>query len=297
MEQRSLQIGDINGCNVGFILKEIVTRAIFKIREHRYTDVVESKGVTADGKNDVYTPGDTEAQRLYVQYLKENFPRVAIIAEEDGLRYIPEGWDGRTYFTVDPVDGTKAFTRRQSHGIGTMIGMVQDEEVIAAYIGDVNTLEVYGYRPGSSKVHRINLSERDQHVVLNYERPLDFDRNGNNYVLLRDPLERTLPDTVAGWTRDTFGSQVVDGGSIGIWLARLWKREVAAAIVRGSVETPWDSVPVIGITKKLGYRYFTHRGDGVLWQPYEPLIAPESYTREDPMLIVHEEDIQVLHLV
>jgi hypothetical protein len=31
----------------------------------------------------------------------------------------------------------------------------------------------------------------------------------------------------------------VEGGSIGIWLARLWKREVGAALIPPGIETPW----------------------------------------------------------
>ena len=47
---------------------------------------------------------------------------------------------------------TMAFVRRQSHGVGTM---VEQGRVVSAYVGDINTQEIYGYRPGSRAVHRI----------------------------------------------------------------------------------------------------------------------------------------------
>src|SRR6185503_21353335 len=68
--------------------------------------------------------------------------------------------------TVDPLDGTKAFIRRQSQGVGTMVALVDDGRVQSAYIGDVNTQEIYGFRPASSSVHRISeyeTAERLEH--------------------------------------------------------------------------------------------------------------------------------------
>ena len=67
-----------------------------------------------------------------------------------------------TFFTVDPLDGTKAFVRRQSHGVGTMVALVEQGRVVSAYVGDINTQEIYGYRPGSRAVHRITEYETSE---------------------------------------------------------------------------------------------------------------------------------------
>jgi fructose-1,6-bisphosphatase/inositol monophosphatase family enzyme len=58
---------------------------------------------------------------------------------------------GNLLLTVDSLDGTKAYVRKQFHGIGTMVSLVCDCNVIAAYVGDLMTQEIYGFRPASPK--------------------------------------------------------------------------------------------------------------------------------------------------
>ena len=110
--------------------------------------------------SDVVTDADHDAHAIYLKLLRECFPGIAIIAEEEEA----EGGEPETYFTVDPLDGTKAFVRRQSHGIGTMISLVDRGQVIAAYVGDVMTQEVFGFRPGSPHVHRISEFDRGERL-------------------------------------------------------------------------------------------------------------------------------------
>ena len=69
-----------------------------------------------------------------------------------------------SYITVDPLDGTKAFIRRQSHGVGTMVAMVEEGQVVSAYVGDVNTQEIYGF---PSRLH-----ECPPHYGIRDGRPL-----------------------------------------------------------------------------------------------------------------------------
>ena len=69
-------------------------------------------------------------------------------------------------------------------------------------------------------------------------------------------------------------SYEVEGGSIGIWLARLWKREVGAALLLPGVETPWDTAPIFGISKTLGYRFYRPAAAG--WAAYEPVAAERT---------------------
>ena len=169
----------LNGHAVGIVLKELVRRAIKVIRAEREAFEVMQKAGYGGDMTDVFTTADSKAQKIYVRSLEECFPSYGIIAEEGSLSQTQV--DGRSYFTVDPLDGTKAFIRRQSHGVGTMVAMVEDGQVASAYVGDVNTQEIYGFRPGSTNVHRITefeTAERLDHV----KGPL----SGQN-ILLRDP--------------------------------------------------------------------------------------------------------------
>ncbi|MCA9364772.1 MAG: hypothetical protein KC736_02680 [Candidatus Moranbacteria bacterium] len=82
----------------------------------------------------------------------------------------------------------------------------------------------------------------------------------------------------------------IDGGSIGIWAARLWKREVACLILPPSWETPWDSTPVIGISQMLGYVFLrpVNSDDVTLgWVVYRPVLSTIKYYRDHKTMIVH----------
>ena len=82
-----------------------------------------------------------------------------------------------------------------------MVALVERGQVVSAYIGDINTQEIYGYRPGSRTVHRISeyeISERLMHIA----KPM-----AEQYALLRDPpdaysrAERALLQVLRGRRR------------------------------------------------------------------------------------------------
>jgi fructose-1,6-bisphosphatase/inositol monophosphatase family enzyme len=267
---------------VGRILKEAVRRAMVEIRTQRANFKPTAKG-GYDGSEDVFTSADIAAQEIYLRTFRECFPLCGVVAEEHSLKI--ECPTARTlYFTVDPLDGTKAYVRRQSHGVGTMVALVDDDAVISAYIGDVNTNEVYGYRPGSPYVHRI--TDLDHAEDLFYPTPVNL---GDSYVLLRDPVHLHSPFVERTVAR--FKNHEVMGSSIGTWMARLWKREVSAAILPPGVETPWDSTPVIGISRKLGFVFLRPSVEGDRWTPYTPQLSREIYTRHHETLVIHHSQL------
>jgi len=92
----------------------------------------------------------------------------------------------------------------------------------------------------------------------------------------------------------SFKSYEVEGGSIGIWLARLWKREIGAALMLPGVETPWDTAPIIGICKMLGYRFYRPATTG--WASYEPIVGKCTSHRDHDLLVIHERDAWGLDL-
>lgn len=274
-------VAALNGPAVGIILKELVRRAIVTIRNERQVFDVSRKaayGGAMNDMNDVFTSADRKAQEIYLKLLRECFPDHGIVAEEDALT-IPAKNGTTGYFTVDPLDGTKAFIRRQSHGVGTMVALVEDRHVIAAYVGDVNTQEVYGYRQGSRRVHRITEFETSEELAAKPSIPAE------RYILLRDPERAYSPAGQQLISR--FKSFEVEGGSIGTWLARLWKDEIGAALLPPGFETPWDSSPIIGISKTLGFAFYRPDGNRNGWERFEPRLPLVPERRAHDMLVIH----------
>lgn len=282
-----LDLGPINGHVVGRVLKEAVRRATVIIRNERAAFEAHTKEGYDGTMNDVFTSADTKAQEIYLRTFRECFPLCGVVAEEDELLIEPSR-GCRAYFTVDPLDGTKAFVRRQSHGVGTMVALVNEGEVLSAYIGDINTEETYGYRPGSDKVHRITQLDTFEILEQGGGGPLN-----EKHALLRDPLDKYSLKTQKLISR--FKGYEVMGSSIGIWMAQLWKREVGAAFLLPGYETPWDSTPLIGICQKLGYCFFRPNGVGGM-KEYRPFISKKTYYREHDTLIIHKDDAVSLGL-
>ena len=280
--------GSVNCHLIGIAMKEMVRRALEVIRDERFIFEAHLKTGYGGELDDVVTTADAAAQRIYVKMIREEFPTFGILAEEDALRVeCSDPALGDIYFTVDPLDGTRAYKRRQSHGIGTMIALVQEGECIAAYVGDVMTREIYGFRPESDVVHRISEYGHSEHLRVSAERTL-----ADQYVLLRrrpedySPLLRRAlaPRRLGGLCSDL----EVTGGSIGISMARLWKGEVGAAVVGSSHETPWDSTPVIGICRKLGFVFLEPDPEGKRLLPTEMRAHKEVEHGERHWLVVHE---------
>jgi fructose-1,6-bisphosphatase/inositol monophosphatase family enzyme len=269
-----------NGHATGIILKELVRRAMVTIRNERQAFDVTQKLGYSGAMDDLFTSADRKAQDVYIRSLRECFPDHGILAEEDALSHPPS--NGVTaYFTVDPLDGTKAFVRRQSQGVGTMIALVDAGQIVSAYIGDINTLEIYGYRPGSTKVHRISEFETAEELG-HADKPL-----AEQHILLRDPEHRYTAPLRPLLKR--FRSWEIEGGSIGTWMARLWKREVGAVLLPATSETPWDSSPVQGINQMLGY--VSLRFEEGRWRQFETPPPTAVIRRDHDVLIVHAEDL------
>ncbi len=280
--------GPMNGHAAGIVMKELVRRAMSVIRAERFAFEAKAKLGHTGELDDMLTSADGRAQEIYLKLLQECFPLCGIVAEEDELSILPK--QGCTaYFTVDPLDGTKAYVRRQSHGVGTMIALVDNGKIIAVYIGDANTLEIYGFRPGSDNVHRI--SEFDFPELLTIDTST---RLSEQYILLREP-ERKHSEAAQRVITGKFKSSLCDGSSIGTWMARLWKREVGGVLLPASYETPWDSTPTNSISEKMGFVFMQPTVDG--WEQVEIKPSMKKYHRDHEVLIIHSSRIHELQTV
>ena len=279
--------GRLNGHAVGIILKELVRRAIEAIRVARFAFEVSEKDTGYSDLKDIVTTADKVAQSIYLRGLRECFPDFGIVAEEDKLAIRCAVPGHNYYFSVDPLDGTKAFARRQSFGVGTMLGLVCDGQVVSAYVGDVMTQEIFGFRPGSDKVHRISEYGRAEPLDVPEGEP-EFRQN---VLLLRELPQRHSPliQRLVDAPNSLFAKAEVMSGSIGIYLARLWKREVRAAAWLPGMDTPWDTIPLIGISQQLGFVFLKVCGDQL--EAYQPQPVDKVVQRDFEVLVIHRSQL------
>ncbi len=291
-------LGPFNGHAVSIIMRDLVRRAMAIILNNMFTVVPIAKAGYVEGTEDVYTDGDKLAQQMYIKSLQECFPEAGIIAEEGKRRFGNLSPNTRYFFTVDPLDGTKAYLRRQSHGIATMIALFDAAKntYLSAYIGDVMAQEIYGFRPGSSKVHRLMRNECKDTLSIDPHRTL-----AEQWVLLRD-LPESFQEKSSRWALSGFiageryaaryrlfrGVSIADG-SIGTMFARLWKGEVGAIMLPRGTQTPWDICPCIAISEQLGFRFlrWTGASSGYGVAPVMSIIPREVQHTKYEILVVH----------
>jgi len=277
----------MNNINIKNILLDMVRNAITIIQQECHELIIEHKVAYNGTDEDFATNGDKKAQEMYVREIKHHFPHFGIIAEEENLRVPCTVPHQDIYFTLDPLDGTKAYKRKQSHGVGTMIALIRNNEIVAAYVGDANTGEVYGYcavgenpdKEGEVVRYRFG---RETLLRPNKDEPLK-----DQYLLLRDD-PHAFPDI-----ENKFKNLEVGGGSIGTHIARLWKGEVGAVMLEPNYQTPWDLAPVLGITLRLGYvflkidpqngtleKYLPRPVRKIEHKPYYELIVHKTHEKE-----------------
>lgn len=288
----------INPHLLGIFIKEVIERSSSYIRKNRYIFEAKEKINTDKKKKDFVTNIDTEAQEIVVKLIQECYPGFGIIAEESDSVILLECTlppkYGQYYFTVDPLDGTSAFTRMQSDGIGSMLSLVRrlpnekEFSVIAVCIADVMTGELYYFRPESNNVHR--LEPRSSVQRLSKKTGGDHKLLKDQYCLLRnDP--RFLPEVVQKMTfpsKGLFNNIEVNGGSIGTCVAKLWKRQVGAIILEPGYTTPWDWDPIYGISSKLGYKFFYVDENG--YNPIDFGAITNKHLVNQYTIIIHAEN-------
>lgn len=276
--------GSLNANSVGTLMKEAVRRAIEAIRAHRFTFEASAKMRPGDSGPDFVTTADRAAQEVFVALLRTWFPSFGIVAEEDHLRVPCTHPSHDLWFTLDPLDGTRAFMRRQSHGIGTMLSLVCDGQVIGACVGDIMTSEVYAARPDDRSVHRVSEFGFAERLEIDPLRPLSA-----QWLLVCERPKRLVPTVVArlGIERGgVFGGFESTAGSIGIAMARVWKSEVGGAVFGPfHTGTPWDLYPVIGISQRLGFVFYVFDDDGL--RPWAPIIDRGGTPVPGEILCVH----------
>ncbi len=283
---------------VGPIVRTAVGDAIKIIQKQAVDFVPKAKIHYSGADDDLVTTADYAAQAFYLEVFEHHFPQFGIVGEENGLRKpctVPSACGDsigeNIYFTVDPLDGTKAFARRQSYGVGTMVGLVQNGQVIASFIGDVNTGEIYSFAPGDVFPTRERFKKVTDLVPCNQQ---NFGPLAKRYALLNEAPWR-MPKILQHIVKKNndegglFKNVEVNYGSYGTLFARLWKGEVAAIITDPSYTTPWDEVPVIGMNKALGFVSIALDTENKTIRLYDIPIVSEPTPQPYYILTVHQD--------
>lgn len=284
---------------IGLGMKEIMRRAMIEINRRRFSAVFTQKGLRPSGKPDYVSDADLAAQALYVELLCEAFPGFGIVGEEENYER-PCTLPGhlRYYFDNDPIDGTDAFRRKQSHGIATHLSLREHNaetdktRIIAAYVGNPLTGEMYGFRPGSTKAYRIvSLGAiLDEGIRLTYDKDRAL---AKQYLLLRRPIHEYTEG--ARWIIERFESYYIANGSVGLSATALWHEEVGGLFLRPGRQTPWDKNVVIGISRKLGYSFWDV--DAVTGRLTPSILnkpVSDSFPTSHEVLVVHISRIHEL---
>jgi fructose-1,6-bisphosphatase/inositol monophosphatase family enzyme len=300
----------------GVALKEYLRRAVLLIDAGLLTFSASAKAGDPNRPDDVVTDIDHKVEEKLLIWFLETFPGAGIIAEEPSslealrarfpnrsfenvaekylhLLCVVEGLGGvRLYLVLDPIDGTKAFTRRERRGVASQVALVayigDKYYVLAAFVIDAHTREIFGYRPGSDNVHRITrleTSERLNDVVG--LRPLQ-----EGLAVLRDAVDlhgsivqRMMAPRAKGGLLKTHS---IETGSMSLSYATLWTTGVML-VTAPFGETPWDLAPNLGISLKLGFVPFIIVDDTVL--PYQYPLTPEPYRREGEVVWLHQNQL------
>ncbi len=270
-------------------LINIMNLAIGDIRDEASKFSKEDKVNYDPNKEDIVTSADKRAQARYVGNLRTHFPHFGIIGEEEDLNIPCIDRENPIYFTVDPLDGTKAFARYQSYGVGTMLALANGNDVWAAYVGDVNTGDIYGYSD-EGPVTRTRFGVESE-IKVDTAVPL-----GKLYALFDLPVHR-FPKVLQKMGLSVeeggvFKEASVAGGSIGMLFSRLWIGEVGVLFMKPGFDTPWDSTPIFGINKKLGFKHFKMNPETEEVEVFEPILPKKVSKKGYIEFVAHESKVE-----
>lgn len=281
---RNWTVHGVNYDVLWILLRDMAEQWIYAIRNQLDSFSYQAKD-NPDKLDDQVTSADYAAQKAIVDMITKCFPQAWIIAEENNLKKPCTHPTQQLYFTLDPLDGTKAYVRMQSDGIWSMIGVVLDDEVIWAAIADVMTKEVYLLNPATGKVER-------HHPRRSME--LHYIKNPRMRLAMIDDPRSYLP-SVANISQPEkwfFSSISVMNGSIWINVARIWKNEAAVFLLKSQKSvTPWDWVPVSWISAAMWFAFLEYDADAWVWNQIHKPWNLESISTGN-MLIMHGSEVE-----
>lgn len=206
------------------------------------------RGVEVETKEDrsPVTVADRESEAAILRVIDQHFPDHAILAEESGAR---AGRAGHRWI-VDPIDGTRGFTRGGKFW-GSLVAFELDGEVVAGAMGLPALGDVYWAARGQGcfrngeRLRVSSLTEwRDCTVSLGELGPLFSPPHGERVI------ELVRSAALGRCYGDVMGVAMVLTGLADVWLEAGVK--------------PWDLAPSKILLEEAGGRFTNFSGTGSL---------------------------------
>jgi len=239
---------------------------------HFRTDIeVETK----DGKTDVVTQADRDAQAAVVDEIRERFATDAIVGEEDDeLKSVPAAGPA---WVVDPIDGTNNYVAGSRYWATSVAAVVDGEPVAAANVapalGDTYVAGPGGVRRNDEPI-AVSASSDPETLVGVPTIWWGFDRRDEYAAACRAVVERFGDLRRLGCAQLTLAS-VADGTIGGTFT------NVAA--------NPWDSIAGVRLVREAGGRVTDL--DGERWRhDSRGLVASNGAVHEDVLAAAREVD-------
>ena len=107
-----------------------IAKYLLKLEKRAYK-LIKNKNINVQDKNtnDIVTNYDLAIEKFLIHELNNNYPDVKILSEEFNAK---ENIN-TTYFTIDPIDGTKNFANGNENW-GIQIALIEDSEPVACAI-------------------------------------------------------------------------------------------------------------------------------------------------------------------
>ena len=117
------------------------------------------EGCAVDAKADAspVTEADREAEQIILAGLREIYPDIPCVAEEEASAGILPASLGKTFFLIDPLDGTKEFVKR-GNDFTVNIALVRDGVPEVGVVFAPCSGKLYSGRPGRAEAADVEAS-------------------------------------------------------------------------------------------------------------------------------------------
>ncbi|MFN4164019.1 MAG: inositol monophosphatase family protein [Ferrovibrio sp.] len=193
---------------------------------------VEHLQVSKKGPADFVSAADRKAEKILQQELAKLRPDFGFIMEEGGRI---EAKDGKSYWIIDPLDGTTNFLHGIPH-FAISVGVQREDELIAGIVLDVVRDELFWAEKGVGAYvneRRLRVSARRKLTEAVFGTGIPFHGRPGHAAFVKD-LTTIMPE-VAGIRR--MGAAALDlcyvaaGRFDGFWESGLSAWDMAAGIV------------------------------------------------------------------
>ena len=252
------------GWNIIMNIEKLI--AIVKETDKIFFDDVLRGDISKKGDSDYVTRADIETSKYMEKRLKEEFPEVGFISEEEDMK-VEEGKD---YWILDPIDGTTNFMHTLSI-CGLSLALYSKGEIVAGVIYAPYTRELFW-------------AEKNKGAYLNGKRIYcsDYKKMSDCVGMLeynayyktdyKQAMEHAYKIYSAFQDIRTFGSSAVELAYIACGRADAFL---------GRYLKPWDYAAGLLIIEESGGTVSDLQGDIKLFELNRHIVATNGFIHED----------------